>query len=136
MSNILTENQVIEHLKVFLQSRCQYECNCRTDYQHGIDICATKGHEKILIEAKGAKPNKYIDDPYSKVFTLNQVKHHLAVAILQALHMKRNNPKAIIGIAHPNTLLIRKNVEPIIPYLQILSIKHYWVSSDGDIEIV
>lgn len=114
----------------------KYVCTCKFGYQQGVDVEAKRGDELILIEVKGAKVNKLEAQKKSKIFSANQIKTHLAVAILKALNMKKENLDADVGIAHPNTKEIRELVDPIISFLKMLSIKHYWVSSDGNILII
>jgi hypothetical protein len=135
VNNLLTETQIVLLLQRHLENK-KHVCVCKTGYQHGFDIEARNGNQVILIEAKGAKANKHEKKSNSKIFSRNQVKTHLAVAVLKAINMKRENINATVGIAHPDTDRIREFVDPIIPFLKKLSIKHYWVSANGNVSVV
>jgi len=133
-NNYLTENQVVKILEGHFK-RKNFEVTIKTGYQHGIDVDARKGNEHILVEAKGAKANKFEKHQKENIFTRNQIKTHLGVAIVQALSLKRIYPKAQVGVAHPDTKEIRELVDPLAVYFRKLEIIHYWVSADGDIKV-
>jgi len=58
MDNILTESEVLNFLKAYLEKK-KHACICKYGNQHGYDLEARKGNSRILIEAKGAKANKH-----------------------------------------------------------------------------
>lgn len=101
--------------------------------QRGNDIVASKDKSTLIIEAKGAKASDNAKTKKREKFDSGQIKTHFGKALIKILDEKYKNPEAIFGIAHPDDKDIKKNIQHLIPFIQALGIKHYWVSSNGNI---
>ncbi len=97
----------------------------------GVDICASKGSQQLIIEAKGAKSG--LDNPTRLKFDSGQIKTHFGKALTKALTEKYKNPNAIVAIAHPFDDDIKKAISHLIYYLSQLNIKHFWVHENGSV---
>jgi|LakMenEpi03Aug12_release.lakeMendotaPanAssembly.Ray.scaffolds.fasta_scaffold154824_3 hypothetical protein len=126
----MTEDDVVLALKAWLE-RDKWTVNYCTGMQRGIDIAATKGKRRLLIEAKGAKGNTKLKHTTRAKFDQGQIRVNLGAAIVKCLEMKRDNPDAEVAIAQPNDEDIRRCIESLVPRLAELGIKHYWVEPNG-----
>jgi hypothetical protein len=129
----MTENEVIEKLVAYLKNQGWENIQSRKNFEPGIDIEASKNGIQIAIEAKGARGNDKAHNRTRKQFDAGQIKISFGAALVKALTIKSNNPEWLIGIAFPDDLLVRKYTECLIPYLQKLEIRFYWVNSNGTV---
>lgn len=130
----LTEDETIEILIQYLEKTgWNIESHC-LGQTRGCDIIAEKTGSKIFIEVKGARAGDKSPTKKREYFDSGQIKTHFGKAIVKVLDDKYINPKAKFGIAHPNDLGIKKAIGHLIPFLKTLEIKHFWVSSDGNVE--
>ncbi len=126
----LTEDEVILSLIEYLQDEgWEIDSYC-LGQQQGIDIVAFKENTKLIIEAKGAKASDNSPTKKREKFSKGQIKNHFGKAIVKILEEKHNNPNAEFAIAHPDDEDIKKALTNLLPFLKLLSIKHYWVKSD------
>ena len=135
MENKLTENRTIELLMLYLERQgYSIESYC-LGQTRGYDIIAVRNDEELLIEVKGAKAHKDSPTKRREFFNSGQIKTHLGKAIIKCLETKVSYPKAVIAIAHPEDVQIRKAIGGIIPELNKIGIIHYWVSPDGSVQL-
>jgi hypothetical protein len=98
---VLTEDDVVAAVCIELENRgWSIESRLLTT-QRGPDIQATKGQEKLLVEAKGEGSSKAHSSRYGMPFTRNQVRTHIGVAILTALKVAARQQE-LAGIALPD----------------------------------
>lgn len=133
--NRLIENKTIELLMPYLEKQGYAIESFCLGQTRGYDIVAVKEHKKLLIEVKGAKAHKDSPTKRRDFFNSGQIKTHLGKAIIKCLETKVVFPDGIIAIAHPEDEQIRKAIGSIIPGLNKIGIIHYWVSSDGSVEV-
>jgi hypothetical protein len=130
----LTENQAVRLLIRHLEdNKWKVGKNYCLSHQRGIDIQAKRGKTLMLIEVKGAKAHSKAPTKKRSHFSGGQINTHFGVAVVKALKLQHEYPKAIVAIAHPDDDLLRKHLDPIIPRLKLLNIRHYWVSKRNTI---
>jgi hypothetical protein len=127
----MTEDDVVLALKAWLERDKWTVMKYCTGMQRGIDIDATNGKRRLLIEAKGAKGNSKVKHTTRSKFDQGQIRVNLGVAIVKCLEMKRDNPDAEVAIAQPDDEDIRRCIKTLVPRLAELGIKHYWVTPNG-----
>ena len=133
MKNKLTENETVQFLIDYLEKDdWKIESFC-LGQKHGNDIVAVKENRKLIVEVKGAKADDSSPTKKREYFSNGQIKNHLGKAIVKILDEKSKNPYAEYAIAHPEDKDIRKSISHIIPYINKLDIKHFWVSSSKTI---
>ncbi len=101
-------------------------------HQHGDDIVATRGDERLVVEAKGAGSSKEGTRRFGEAFTRNQVRSHVSVAVHRALRVWSSGG-AMAGLAFPDDAYHRSMVAPIQPALTQLGVTVFWVSADGQV---
>lgn len=129
----LTEDEIvnilIDHLKL---NGWKIDSFCLGQKQ-GRDIVASKANSTLIIEAKGARAGDNSPTKKREYFNSGQIKTHFGKAIVKVLEEKSLNPVANLAIAHPDDMAIRKSIGHLIPFLEILGIKHFWVSANGTV---
>ena len=105
--NILSENEVVEHLVTWLQNENWIITKKALGYEHGNDIEAERNNEKLIIEAKGVKPN---DAKKSHIFNSTQIQVHFGKALIKIMEEQTKKPSALTGIAQPNNELIKQTL--------------------------
>ncbi len=128
----MTEDDVVLALRKWLE-RDSWSVNVCTGMMRGIDVDATKGKKRLLIEAKGAKRNSALKHTTRLKFDQGQIRVNLGVAMVKCLEMKRDHPDAQVGIAQPDDPDIRRCIDSLVPKLADLNIKHYWVKPNGSV---
>jgi hypothetical protein len=124
-----TINILIQHLEKDgwnINSRCLGQ-------ERGCDIVALKDEGRLLIEVKGARAGDNSPTKKRKYFDSGQIKTHFGKAIVKVLDDKVLSPDSKIAIAHPDDADIRKSIGNLTPFLKKLEIKHFWVSSNGQV---
>lgn len=86
-----------------------------------------------MIEVKGAKASDTAPTKKHDFFDSGQIKTHFGKAIVKALEDKYKNPEDEIAIAHPDDPDIRKAIGSLIPYLDSIGIRHFWVKENGEV---
>ena len=123
----LTEDEVVEILSKELENDGWTIINQCFGQSKGNDIEATKNGETLIVEAKGAKSNDYSPTKKREFFNSGQIKSHFGRALVKIMSDIEKNPNYKYAIAHPDDELIKKTIGKIIPQLEKLNIKHYWV---------
>ncbi len=129
---MLTENDIVDKLAKFLK-RNGYEIEQKlTTNQTGIDLIVKNQFEEVYIEAKGETSALQSSKRYGLPFNRNQVKAHIAVAILATMKVITSKPSegiTKVGIALPDNEDHRSVINEIMPALKKLEIKLYWISN-------
>jgi hypothetical protein len=129
----LTEDETVKILADYLKkSGWKIESIC-LGQTHGNDIVASKLNTTLIVEAKGARASDNSPTKKREHFNSGQIKTHFGVALVKILQEKHLNPKNKFAIAHPDDKDIRRTIGNLIPFLNILDIKHFWVSNNGTI---
>ncbi len=98
-------------------------------HQHGNDIVAIRGHQRLIVEAKGAGSSKEGTRRFGQAFTRNQVGSHVSVAVHRALRVWSGHEAA--GLAFPDNADHRSMVTAIQPALAELGITVFSVTASG-----
>lgn len=130
----LTENEVVRYLSEYLKRNDWSIVSFCLGQTHGVDIVAEKEGQVLLIEAKGARANDIALTKKREKFNAGQIKSHYGVAIIKAIELKKKNPSAIIAIAQPLDMDIKKAIGDIASEIEKLGIKHIWVEGENSIE--
>jgi len=131
--NLLTENATIDFLVSYLEVNGWEIIDKKYGNSHGYDIEAIRYDETLIVEVKGAMANEGSKIKKRPFFDSGQIKTHLGKAIVKVLEVRNERPEAIIAIAHPYTPSIVKIVTPLLPYLVVLGIEHFWVKENGEV---
>lgn len=97
-------------------------------------MIAEKKNEVLYIEAKGNTSSMSPSKRFGMPFTNNQIKTHIASAILASMKVASSKPaqeKTRVAIALPDTDAHRKIIRLIKEGLATLAIQVFWVSKDG-----
>ena len=133
MGNIgykMTEDEVVSHLQRHFEDK-GWNVKCCKESERGIDIDASKGDKRVIMEAKGAMAGEMYKK--RKHFDGGQITTHFGKAIVKILKAKIEDKNAEFAIAHPDDALIKKHIGNLIPFLKDLEIPHYWVSQTGEV---
>lgn len=103
-------------------------------HQHGDDIVALRGDDRMVIEAKGAGSSKTGTRRYGQPFTRNQVRSHVSVALHRALRVWSDG-RAKAGLAFPDNKHHREMVSHVLPALHQLGIAVFWISDDLSVSV-
>jgi hypothetical protein len=127
LNSKLTEDEVILILSEQLKNDGWQIINQCFGQSKGNDIEAVKDGKTLIVEAKGAKSNYYSPTKKRDFFDSGQIKSHFGRALVKIMSDIEKNPDNLYAIAHPDDELIKKTIEKIIPQLEKLNIKHYWI---------
>jgi hypothetical protein len=132
VERLLYEDDVVRATMRFLETKGWTIESHALAHQHGDDIVATCGDERLVIEAKGAGSSKQGTRRFGQAFTRGQVGSHVSVAVNRALRVWSSRG-ASAGLAFPDNPHHREWVSPIQPALTELRITLFWVGSDGQV---
>lgn len=103
-------------------------------HQHGDDIVATRGAERLIVEAKGAGSSKNWSKRFGQPFTRSQVRTHVSVAVHRAMSVWSTGA-AQPALAFPDDLHHHAMADPIHRVLMQLDIWVFWVGKDGSVTV-
>ena len=98
-------------------------------HQHGDDIVAVRGAERLIVEAKGAGSSKEGTRRYGQAFNGGQVKTHVGVAVLRALGVVSERT-ALAAVAFPADVNHRSVAGRVVPALAAAGVGVFWVDDD------
>lgn len=133
---MLFEDDVVEAVSAYLESRGYRIKQRRKSSQRGHDIIAVKSDTpavELHIEAKGATSNRAGSGRHGKSFNSAQVRDHVANAFYCAAAMLNGSESAahcLVGVAFPDDPLHRRYVMRIQSALQVLQVAVFWVAHD------
>ena len=131
---MLTENDVVRKVTAYLEDDGYKILQSLSTLDKGVDIIAEKDGQKLYIEAKGATSSKEDSNRFGKGFNKNQVKIHIAMAILASMKVLSIKGHAKAAIALPDNQAHREIVKDIKNSLNTLSISVFWVGKDHCLE--
>ena len=129
---MLTEDDVIDHVRDFLLLRGWEQVRRATAIQRGDDLVMQKGPDTLVIEAKGAGSSKPTSARFGKEFNRGQVFDHVGKAVLKALRVASSR-SGKAGIALPDNDNHRREVGQILPALERIGVVVFWVSDSGEV---
>ena len=133
-TDLLSEDDVVRAVMAHLESHGWTIESFALSHQHGDDIVATRGAEKLIVEAKGQGSGRVGSRRYGLAFNRNQVGTHVSVAVVRAMRTVSNGD-AIAGIALPSDEMHHAEVKRIAPALRLLGVDVYWVAAAGSVEL-
>jgi len=102
--------------------------------QHGDDIVATRGEERLIVEAKGEGSSKPHTSRYGKPFNQGQAATHVGVAVLRSLRVvSEGTSKAAIAL--PDVPSHRREVDRVAAALSKVGVLVFWVEQDGTVTV-
>jgi len=136
--NALTENDVIEYVCAYLESRSYVIEQRLHTKQTGDDIVAARPDGvRLFIEAKGSTSAQAGSKRHGLGFNSSQVSVHVAEATYRALKTLSNGDRDInrAGIALPDNELHHRYLSPVQPMLDELGVAIFWVDGDGNVTV-
>jgi len=130
---MLTENDVVRILGNYLKAEGYEIIQSLTTSEKGFDIVAKINGVTLYIEAKGETSSKENTKRYGQPFSKNQVKTHVAVAILASMKVlsKVDHKPKEVAIALPNNENHRDLIESIKPTIKKAGIKVFLVGKNS-----
>jgi len=134
--SMLTENDVVNAVSIFLKGRGYTIQQALTTSQHGIDIEATNSEKRrCFVEAKGATSSKSASNRYGKEFTASQIKTHVGVALLKSFQTLQLHKDAEVIIALPNNSGHKSIIASMLIPIKNSGVKIYLVNENASVEI-
>jgi hypothetical protein len=132
----LTENDVVDAVAEHLKSAGWTITQVLRTTEQGVDLIATRGAERLLLEAKGRTSLSVTSARYGKGFDTSQQRDHVAKAVAVACALRSCEPGSRVGIAFPDTPTHRNRIEAVKFALGLLSVWAYIVRQDRTVEQV
>ncbi|RKD28081.1 protein NO VEIN domain-containing protein [Lacrimispora algidixylanolytica] len=133
---MINENQVVDYVCKYLEDNNYTVDEHRNTNEKGYDIVAfNENGKKLIIEAKGGTSSKPGTNRYGKDFNQKQVKTHVSVAIYAVGKVINFDPDCEVGIALPENDEHVRAMKKIQKVIDLLAIKVYWVSSNGEVTV-
>lgn len=134
---MINENQVVDYVCKYLEDNKYTNIVRKYTNQRGYDIVAFDDvGKRLIIEAKGGTSSKSGTNRHGKDFDSKQVGHHVAMALYAASNAIDSDPDSKVGIALPQNDEHIKAVNKIQRVIELLGIKIYWVSDNGDVTVI
>lgn len=134
---MLTENDIIDRVSEYLEQH-GYNIKQRLGTsEKGIDIIAQKNEQTLYIEAKGETSASEGTHRFGKPFSKNQVKTHVAMAILASMRALASKPHDFtqVAIALPDNEYHRALIASIKSVLKKIEIDVYLVGYHSVVKI-
>ena len=133
---MINENLVVAYVYKYLEDNNYTVSEHRSTNERGYDIVAfNEEGKRLIIEAKGGTSSKPGTNRFGKDFDSKQIRHHVAMALYAVSKAINSDPDCEVGIALPQNDEHVKAVKKIQKVIDLLGIKIYWVSSNGDVTI-
>jgi len=126
---MITEDEVVRAVSEYLEGRGWHITQSLRTTQKGIDLCAVKSTEQLLIEAKGGTSNLRSSARFGKPFSGAQAKDHIGAALWKVGQLLTSYPNAKIAIALPEDAYHRRYAAEIDSLLKMCQIDIYWVNA-------
>ena len=131
---MLTEDRVVDAICQKLTADGYAIVQRASAVQHGFDIGARKDGRDLVIEAKGAGSSKAGTARYGMEFNAGQVFDHVAKAVLKAMRVVSSGT-ARAGVALPDNLSHRREIEQVAPALRQAGVALFWVNEQDEVRI-
>ena len=132
---MLTENDVIDAVANYLETKDWRVESKLTTSQTGIDLEARKKNEtgRMLIEAKGETSSKGYTKNFGKPFSPTQALSHVSRAFYTVAKLQSEHPTDSVGIALPDNTDHTKLIDAIGGVLCKLDIHIFFVAGDKSV---
>src|SRR5581483_6645697 len=94
---------------------------CLTTEQ-GIDLIATRGDQRLVLEAKGGGSSKEGTRRFGMPFSTGQQADHVAKAVFTACKLRSREPRSSVAIAFPDTPTHRRCINDVKSALKRLTV--------------
>lgn len=105
--------------------------------EHGIDVEAARGNERVGIEVKGYPSRTYADaaraGQVKRTQPSTQAGHWYAQAVLAAMRLRTKRPEVRSVIALPDFPRYRQLFAETADSLRVARIELWWVTADGQV---
>lgn len=128
-TTLLHEDHVVDAVCSHLESEGWIIESRAHAHQHGDDIVAVRGDDRLVVEAKGAGSSKEGTRRYGQAFDRGQVKSHVGVAVLRALGVASERT-ALSAVAFPSNPNHRDVAGRIVPALAAAGVGVFWVDDE------
>lgn len=128
----LFEDDVVRSVMAHLTTEGWHILSFALSHQHGDDIVAVRAGERLIIEAKGDGSSKSTTARFGKPFTRNQVRTHVAVAVVRAMRVVSSG-LAQAALALPDSAFHHDEIDRIQPALTALGVLIFWVGLDRQV---
>ena len=133
---MINENSVVDYVYKYLEDNNYTVSEHRSTNERGYDIVAfDEEGKRLIIEAKGGTSSKPGTNRFGKDFDSKQIRHHVAMALYVVSEAINSDPDCEVGIALPQNDKHVRAVKKIQKVIELLGIKIYWVSSNGEVTI-
>lgn len=132
---MLTENDVVAAVCDHLEARGWVVVSRCDTGQRGIDVVAQRGHQRLLVEAKGGTSSKASTARFGKAFNTAQASDHVANAVFTAMELASDEPQAIVAIALPDDSGHRRLVDGVERMLERVGIGAFWVGEGREVRV-
>jgi hypothetical protein len=136
----LSEQETQARLVAWLQARDWRDIEQSVGHQRGVDVTATRGNDRILIEVKGHPQDRLIageNKGEKRVFhPAAQARTYFANALHAVLTTMQRHPRDLHAIALPLVPRYRAMVDATAVPLKVLGVGVYLVAEDGAVETV
>ncbi len=134
----LNENDVVAAVCDYLESHGYTIHSTCTTKQTGEDIVASNAStgERLSVEAKGATSARERSARFGQPFDSAQIRVHVSEAVfkaVQVLSAATEGEPVTAGIALPATSYHQSMVGLVMPILERLGVRLFWVLSDGSV---
>ncbi len=129
---VLYEDQVVQAVCAALEGAGWNIVSRAFAHQHGDDIVAERGAERLVVEAKGAGSSKKGTRRFGLEFNRGQVRSHVGVAVLRALAVASRGT-SLAAIALPDNTQHRDIAGSAATALSRAGIGIFWVAEDGSV---
>lgn len=126
---MLYEDHVVDAVCAYLKADGWQIESLAHAHQHGDDIVAVRGDERLVVEAKGAGSSKEGTRRFGQLFNRGQVKSHVGVAVLRALGVASDGG-ALSAVALPDNEHHRQIAGRAARALARAGVGIFWVDDD------
>jgi hypothetical protein len=132
---MLTENDVVLAVSLFLKSEGYSIEQALNTSQQGIDIEATSSNgTRCFVEAKGATSSKEGSKRYGQEFNNNQIKTHIGMALLKSFQTLHQHPSSEVIIALPGNAGHRKVLDSMLTPIKNSGIKVFLINGNTAVQ--
>ncbi|MBL0319309.1 MAG: hypothetical protein IPP74_08485 [Alphaproteobacteria bacterium] len=133
---MLSENELIDALCVYLKSYDYKIVVARTTKEKGIDVIAKKGTSRLLIETKGGTSSFNGSKRYEKTFSPSQISTRVSRGSYTAADLRSNEHQGEdkIALAFPDHPTYLKFIAKIRLVLEELDITVFLIGDDRSVK--
>ncbi len=131
-AQVLYEDQVVHAVCAALERAGWNIVSRALAHQHGDDIVAERGAERLVVEAKGAGSSKEGTRRFGLEFNRGQVRSHVGVAVLRALTVASRGT-SLAAVALPDNTQHRDIAGSAAVALARAGVGVFWVAEDGSV---